>query len=424
MMKLSKYNVYIKEQKDMIIYNTLTGGVLELEQKYWEEVENFRNNKIELSNDLEHNLVKGGMIIADDINEIHLLKMMHMTQKYNNTVVSFTIAPTLECNFCCPYCYEKGHRHNSMTPEVVDKTIQFINSYCKGKKQLDVTWYGGEPLLKLDVIEKITNGIKKEGIEYNAAIVTNGYYLSRDIAKKLVDFSARSVQITLDGPPEIHNKRRRMPNGEDTFYKIVNNIVEACNIIPIVIRINVDKTNIKFVNKIIDVFIEKNVDKKILFYLAPVDEINDNGVIKECMSDQDFSKYQMNFIKRNKQLGIDVYHLPECSPGNCGAVSANSFVIDPLGDLYKCWDEIGIISKKCGSIFNEETITGRYIEWVNYPFIYYKECKECEYLPICLCGCPYHNIEKNSKECHSIKYNAKEMILMLKGHIKNDDICK
>lgn len=59
MMKLSKYNVYIKEQKDMIIYNTLTGGVLELEQKYWEEVENFRNNKIELSNDLEHNLVKG-----------------------------------------------------------------------------------------------------------------------------------------------------------------------------------------------------------------------------------------------------------------------------------------------------------------------------------------------------------------------------
>lgn len=60
MMKLSKYNVYIKEQKDMIIYNTLTGGVLELEQKYWEEVENFRNNKIELSNDLEHNLVKGG----------------------------------------------------------------------------------------------------------------------------------------------------------------------------------------------------------------------------------------------------------------------------------------------------------------------------------------------------------------------------
>ena len=80
MMKLSKYNVYIKEQKDMIIYNTLTGGVLELEQKYWEEVENFRNNKIELSNDLEHNLVKGGMIIADDINEIHLLKMMHMTQ--------------------------------------------------------------------------------------------------------------------------------------------------------------------------------------------------------------------------------------------------------------------------------------------------------------------------------------------------------
>lgn len=80
--------------------------------------------------------------------------------------------------------------------------------------------------------------------------------MSRDIAK-LVDFSVRSVQITLDGPPEIHNKRRRMPNGEDTFYKIVNNIVEACNIIPIVIRINVDKTNIKFVNKIIDVFIEK-----------------------------------------------------------------------------------------------------------------------------------------------------------------------
>lgn len=150
-------------------------------------------------------------------------------------------------------------------------------------------------------------------------------------------------------------------------------------------------------------------------YLAPVNSINENCQAHFCMSDKQFSEHQARFLKHYLQIGVNVFSMPESMLGNCGAVSPNSLIIDPLGDLYKCWDEIGIQEKKSGSIFSSEKLTPRYYEWIDYPMAYFDECKECQFLPICMSGCPYMNREKNKMSCHSIKYNYKDFIFMLKN---------
>lgn len=85
-------------------------------------------------------------------------------------------------------------------------------------------------------------------------------------------------------------------------------------------------------------------------------------------------------------------------------VASNSFVIDPLGDLYKCWDEIGIKEKSSGNV-KTGFDTPNMKKWTCYNFTYYSECKECAFLPVCLGGCPYHNISSNIMNCATVRYN-------------------
>ena len=82
-------------------------------------------------------------------------------------------------------------------------------------------WMGGEPLLALDVIEKLTMGAleiaAKREVEFSAKIITNGYLLTPAVAEKLVqDFKVDFFQITLDGMANTHNRKRPSLNGDPT----------------------------------------------------------------------------------------------------------------------------------------------------------------------------------------------------------------
>lgn len=219
-MKISKYNLIDQIEENTVIYNSISGGILILNGEYSKLYKTLAENKKfdEIDKGLKENLEKGLMILSDDIDELEMIKAQNTLQRYNEQSIGFTIAPTLECNFRCPYCYERGRNYNTMSEEIISATIEFINTNTKNKENLGITWYGGEPLLAVDIIEKITNGIvDKEKLNYRAALVTNGYLLTKDIALKLKELNVHDIQITIDGPPEIHNQRRKLPNGGILF---------------------------------------------------------------------------------------------------------------------------------------------------------------------------------------------------------------
>lgn len=426
-MKLSKFNIYVEYKNDLLIYNTLSGGILRLTTPYVQKIQQLRQcpNIIfdNEDNELFDNLRLGEMIIENDIDELAYLKAHNTLLRFSSSSYGLTIAPTMKCNFRCPYCYEKGHNLHTMTPEIVEKTKTFIQNLSQTTKTLSIAWYGGEPLLALDIIKEISKtAIDSFGDNYEAYMVTNGYLLTEENIHCLKEICVKDIQITIDGPPDIHNKLRKLPNGEDTFFVIIKNIQAAIRIYPelkITIRVNTDKNNISRVDEILDYLQKYNLKDKVHLYLAPVDNINDTCNSSYCFTNEEFAQEQLDFIKRNHKENYHFAHLPKANPYICGAVSINSCIIDPLGNIYKCWDDIGRQEYIAGNLDDGLSRAENTTKWLNYDFLE-ANCKECAFLPLCMGGCPNYKIRSGQNRCMPIKQNAIELVkLMYDLKIKN-----
>lgn len=414
MKKLSTFNIYLESGKELIIYNTLTGGVLSLEEKYKHIYQEKKPE--EFPQDLTENLELGGMIVDKNLDEVKYLQVLNNQKRFHSGSLGLTIAPTLDCNFACTYCYEKGHRYNRMSEKTKKEVISFLDKQMENRSTLAIDWYGGEPLLEIELIEDISKHIISKKYFFQAQMVTNGYLLNKDIAQRLKNINISQIQVTIDGPREVHNARRVMntKNNEGTFDQILLNVTNSCEIVPIVIRVNVDKNNIDLIDGLLDTLDEYGLRNKVGVYLAPVDNINDSCNPEYCFSYDEFSEEQLLFYKRNFKRGYFFVNIPHCNLGMCGAVSDSCFVIDPIGDMYKCWDDIGNKKLKIGSINSDESINlPELVNWLGYT-CFDEECNNCKFLPICMGGCPNKAMKNGTKDCHYLKFCCEDHIKLLK----------
>lgn len=416
MYKPSKFNVYKNNNENLIIFNTLSSGIIELDSARKTEFYKFVNGEDSLTDELFNNLKKGKMIFESSCDELEYIDLMSKISRLSNQALGLTIAPTLECNFACPYCYEKGHRYNTMSDKMIDNVFQFIERNMKDKEELGISWYGGEPLLALEIIEKITQRITRKNYKYSATMVSNGYLLNRATAKKLKELHIDSIQLTIDGPEKIHNQRRILRNGEGSYKRILDNIVEACNILNITVRVNVDKDNIEEVDVLLDDLDRRNLRGKLALYLAPIDNINDTCNSEKCFTSKEFAIEKMRFYNKHFDRGYLFLNVPSQRFGICGAVSMSSFVIDPTGDLYKCWDDIGHKDEKVGNVLTPVKLEGKLLKWLNYSCLTDNQCKNCEVVPICMGGCPNRVMKHNATErsCDHLKYVSDEYLTLIK----------
>lgn len=422
----SKYNIYHESNQNLLIYNTFSSGILELTNDFRKEFEHFLIFETPLSPQLKKNLLKGRMLVYKDENEDDTLKLMSTMNRFNNQYLGLTIAPTMECNFACPYCYEEGRRYNSMTEEIVKEVIKFITTNMTNRQSLSITWYGGEPLIGINTIEKITSEVLKRKYNYSSTMVSNGYLLNRETAKKLLALQISSVQITIDGPPEIHNQRRILKNGSGSFETILTNIEETCDLLNILIRVNVDKDNVQKVDELINCLDQHNLKGKIGLYIAPLDNINDTCNAQKCFTSNEFANEQMTFYNKNYNRGYFFTKVPTPNPGICGAVSESNYIIDPLGDLYKCWDDIGEISERIGKITQPVQFNKNLMKWLNYDCMSDKTCIKCKVLPICMGGCPNRIIKNSSvgRTCHFLRFDNDSYIELIKRKNEEETISK
>jgi len=194
-------------------------------------------------------LINGGMIVEENVDELEILNSL-ITKVRNEVPYSFVFTVTLACNFRCIYCYEEKHPVE-MTWDVASRCINFMVERIKESKQKDVRiiFYGGEPLLKFNLIKKILIESEKRlpnCIKISTGIVTNGSLLTEKVARFMKRFNCNYSLISLDGLRETHNRRRPFASGEGSFDAVVKGIKNAIkNFSQVIIRINVDKTNKK-----------------------------------------------------------------------------------------------------------------------------------------------------------------------------------
>ncbi len=213
---------------------------------------------------------------------------------YDTNNMTLFLMPTIGCNFCCPYCFEGKKKNVSMDVKTIQNTIRFLNN--SSAKKLSLHWYGGEPLLRFDLMKEIHEGITKgTSLELiSNSIITNGYLINNDVLDFFKSTNMDKIQITLDGEKASHDKKRYLKDGLGrTFDQIISNIKLLSKQLPkchIYVRVNIDKKNYKeFV--CIYHFLHNDCDFNNNIYVYPaVIKVYDNlgeNLIQKCFSNEE-----------------------------------------------------------------------------------------------------------------------------------------
>lgn len=266
-MKISRYTFFISQDDRFYIYNTLSNSLLEVDNIIFHHLIECKNKvcDIDCSNidqDIFQELHKRLFITDNDDDDFLKYKSIISMQRRNDTVMHLTLAPTMECCFNCHYCFERIKEKGSMKEDIMDSIVDYVCSNPNLKK-LRLTWFGGEPLMAAGTMglfyDKLMTRWKND---FSSNIITTGYHLNERIIKELQRMQVSSMQITLDGVRETHNRIKNNNGNEDVFEKVIQNIEMTNDIAPeiyIVIRVNLTMENSHEYNCIVQVSCQKTI---------------------------------------------------------------------------------------------------------------------------------------------------------------------
>lgn len=431
--KESSYNFefpYEDDESKRILYNSRTNALALIDKEKYTCFQNFKERGQPISDEkLLEDLKHGGYILRDDIDELELIRFNLLQSRYNTSSLGLTIAPTSDCNFRCIYCYEKESlKPVVMSGGVQEKVVELVKARAESIMRLSVTWYGGEPLLALDIIENLTNKFleicEENKIRYDAGIVTNGYLLTTKVAERLKDLRITHTQITVDGAPEEHDKRRPLAGGQPTFHKIISNLRAAKEILPckVSIRINTDKDNADQVDEVLKILKENDLNDVAYPYLGMVENSNDCYAESSCYHPEEFSAVEFDYRIRNSSDISNSY--PRLIANSCGADSNSNLVINADGKLYKCWNDIGVKERTVGDLLAPASDAAMVplLQYLMYDPTHDSECSKCKYLPICMGGCPSRRLFRKDTRCNVMRYRLKDYICVISFYLKNNKI--
>lgn len=354
----------------------------------------------------ENQLVAKGYL-ADEKEEL---------MRYNEAYLNFLDArdtdeiqlfyvPSYMCNFACSYCYQAGYeQHTAPSGEVLDAFFDYIDTNFAGKN-IYITVFGGEPLLPdkatRDHISSIIEKSKKRSIPL--AFVTNGYTLSGYVPL-LRETYVKEVQVTLDGPPEVHDARRMLKGGQGTFKQIASGIDTALlNGIPINLRVVVDKENAPYLPELARYAKKKGWSSNPLFKT----QLGRNYELHTCQSDSSrlydrLSMYQDLYHMIKEEPSFLEFHkpaysiakflfeqgeLPEPLFDSCPACKTE-WAFDSSGKIYSCTATVGKQEETLGTFYpavslDEEAVAA----WEERDVTTISACAGCPSQLVCGGGC-------------------------------------
>lgn len=441
-MKTSLFNISQPIENGILLYNTFTTSLVELSDDMYKAI--FVENDFSYSE--TSTLYNMGFLIDDTYDEIKAMENIRLDVIKNSSqkIANIIIAPTLECNAHCFYCFENGYRKGKMSLETADLLVEFLEKNWNGEK-LGITWFGGEPLLASNIIDYISKKLIKKNIVYGCKITTNGSLLDENMIQKAIElWHVEKIQITIDAIGDKYNRIKNYDNQyQDAFSLVMKNIHSTLSRgIYLKIRINFDPNKqddaLETMNYLVKQF---GNSTNIKIYFAPID--SDDEIVKNISND--FNEYDehpyISLIKFGRKNHLyrgfpdmeddnsaeheyDMYGMLKKlkiypSPINCYATCPNVFSIAPNGDIFKCHRALGRKEYASGNIKTGIEENDAYKFFCNTKLTY-DECNYCPVLPICQGGCRINAQFYSGKEaCVPSKAIIKELILLYR-----DDISK
>lgn len=320
-----------------------------------------------------------------------------------------------DCNLRCKYCFAdtgEFHGHRSiMSAEVGKKAIDFVIANSGERKNIELDYFGGEPLMNFEVVKEITEYAKKEGEKHGKnfrfTITTNGVLLDEKV-KEYVNENMSNVVLSLDGKKETNDRMRYRVDGSGSYDTIVPKFIdlaESRNQDNYYVRGTFTSKNLHFSEDVLHMadlgFKQTSVEPVV----AP--ETEDYALKKEHLPVifEEYDKLAEEYVKRRREgRGFNFFHfMIDLEQGPCvikrlsGCGSGHEYLaVTPEGDIYPCHQFVGNEKFKMGNVF--EGITKPEIkEMFEKSNVYTKpKCADCFAKFYCSGGCPANAYNFNS----------------------------
>ena len=424
MYKLSKFNYFCGNNKgELLLFNSYKGfhSTCKVRDK---ELQKDILKLTELNEFVREKMLEKGIIVSTEEDEGLKLNHLICTAIAGNGL-RLTISPTEQCNFRCKYCYET-HLNLVMSDKEKADLINYVKRNIHKHNSLHVSWFGGEPLLALDLIKELSGEFikycKMYRRQYSSIMTTNGYLLNLETAKMLVDYGVRLFQITIDGVKEVHDNQRPLIGNQPTFDTIFNNLqkIKESNIknIRIVIRSNVTNDIFKYLDEYLDMLIALcENDDRFSVSINHVAKWSDN-------IDKDFEESFFEGLRglspiyqRILELKLKLKIVSPLNPidSTCHLGKNNSFFIRPNGEVHKCTILYEDPNNIIGNLVNGDIVLNhKYYSRLSNPNTCPK-LTDCFYAPLCKGEvCPSTRGDK--KKCPDSIFNLKYYLQLLDNY--------
>ncbi len=352
-----------------------------------------------------------------DIEELKDSGQLFTEDVYKDVIIDFkkrkTVVKALclhiahDCNLACKYCFaDEGEYHGQkrelMSLEVGKKAIDFLIENSGNRVNLEVDFFGGEPLMNFDVVKKIVEYGRSKEKEHNKnfrfTLTTNGVLLDDEVIE-FCNKEISNVVLSLDGRKNINDLMRPTRNGKGSYDIIVpkfKNFVEKRGDKSYYVRGTFTRNNLDFFNDFKEMadlgFKEISIEPVVA---APTE---DYSIREEDLPQifEEYDKLALDIIDRHKKgKPVTFFHyMLDLNGGPCvykrlsGCGSGTEYLaVTPQGELYPCHQFVGIDGFKLGNVYDgiDNTDVVNEFKLCN---VYAKDnCKDCFARFYCSGGC-------------------------------------
>ncbi|MGN0802815.1 MAG: thioether cross-link-forming SCIFF peptide maturase [Candidatus Faecivicinus sp.] len=337
----------------------------------------------------------------------------HLKEKTAGVVKALCLHVAHTCNLNCAYCFaSQGKYHGDravMSFEVGKRALDFLIENSGNRRNLEVDFFGGEPLMNFDVVKQLVayaRSIEKQhNKNFRFTLTTNGVLIDDDV----IDFANRemsNVVLSLDGRKEIHDRYRVDYAGNGSWDRIVpkfQKLVEARGGRNYYMRGTFTHANpdfLKDIQQMLDLgFTELSMEPVVS---APGDA---SELTQEDLSVvlEQYEKLAELMLQRDREgRPFTFYHyMIDLTGGPCiykrisGCGSGTEYMaVTPWGDLYPCHQFVGEEKFRLGSIYEGVTNTEVQSQFAACNVYAHPECRDCWARLYCSGGCAanaYHS---------------------------------
>lgn len=362
--------------------------------------------------------------VFEDLDELEENGTLFTVDVYKEGVIDFkkrqTVVKALclhiahDCNLACRYCFAgegeyKGDR-SLMSLEVGKKALDFLVANSGNRRNLEVDFFGGEPLMNFDVVkELVAYGRELEKTHdkhFRFTLTTNGVLLRDDViefANKEMD----NIVLSIDGRKEVHDHMRPFKNGKGSYDFILDKfkkVAESRNQQKYYVRGTFTHYNLDFVKDVLSLADEGFEQISVEPVVAGPEEpyaIREEDIPQICEGYDELAK---EMLKRKKEgRGFNFFHyMIDLSGGPCvykrlsGCGSGTEYLaVTPWGDLYPCHQFVGEEEFCLGNV-DDGIVNTEMRDTFKLCNVYAKEeCRNCFAKFYCSGGCA-----ANAYHCH------------------------